>query len=63
MKELDVVRLKDGREGTILDFYDDGKVFMMEITDKKGRTLDTPFINVEEVEEVIYTSSYHSLNY
>lgn len=56
MKELDVVRLKDGREGTILDFYDDGKVFMMEITDKKGRTLDTPFINLEEVEEVIYTA-------
>ena len=56
MKELDVVRLKEGRIGAILDFYDDGKVFMMEITDKKGRTLDTPFVNVEDVDEVIYTA-------
>lgn len=54
-KELDVVRLKDGREGTILDFYDNGKVFMMEISDKDGKTIDTPFVKVEDVEKVIYT--------
>lgn len=56
MKEFDVVRLKDGRIGAILDFYDGGKVFMMDVVDKDGKTLDTPFVNVEDVDEVIYTA-------
>lgn len=53
--ELDVVRLKDGRKGTVLDFYDDGKVVMLEITDSYGQTLDLPFVPVDEVDEILYS--------
>lgn len=51
---LDGVRLKDGREGTVLDLYEEGVVLMLEICDDKGRTLDMPFVRKEDVSEVTY---------
>ncbi len=53
--ELDVVRLKDGRKGTVLDFFDGGSVVLLEIADSHGRTLDLPFVPVEEVDEILYS--------
>ena len=36
IKELDAVLLKDGREGTVLEIYEHGNVFMVEICDGEG---------------------------
>lgn len=52
--ELDGVRLKDGREGTVIGFYEGGAVLMLEICDDKGHTLDMPFIPKEDVVEITY---------
>lgn len=52
--QLDGVRLKDGREGTVLDLYEEGTVLMLEICDDKGRTMDMPFVRKEDVTEVTY---------
>ena len=52
MKELDVVLLKDGRKATILEDY--GEYYMVEVTDPKGRTLETPMIDRSEIEKVIW---------
>jgi len=55
IKDLDVVLLKDGREGTILEMFDEGKAYMIEITNSEGKTVDTPVIEAEEIEKVIYS--------
>ena len=39
IKELDAVLLNDGREGTVLETYEDGRVFMIEICDEEGLSL------------------------
>ncbi len=54
INEIDVVRLKDGREGTVVGLYEDGNVLMLEICNNKGETLDIIFVNKDEVEEVTY---------
>ncbi len=56
MKELDVVKLKDGKEATILDVYDGGTAFLVEIADEDGKTLDMPTVKAEEIEKVIWKS-------
>lgn len=56
IKELDVVLLKDGRKGTVLELYEDGKAFMLEITDERGKTLGIPVVQSEEVEKIIYSA-------
>lgn len=37
MKELDIVLLNDGRQGTILEVYEHGKAYLLEITDDMGK--------------------------
>lgn len=54
VKELDAVLLKDGREGTVLESYEHGTVFMVEICDDEGRTLDMPFIKKEDISKILY---------
>lgn len=54
IKELDGVKLKDGREGTVLDIYENGTVYMVEICDRDGRTVDLPFLREEDIDSVIY---------
>ena len=56
MKELDVVELKDSRKATILDVYDEGSVFLVEVVDDDGKTLDMPFVKIEEITRVIWES-------
>lgn len=53
-KQFDVVRLRDGRSGTILDFYEDGKSVMLEIADKDGRTLELPVVSTDEILEIVF---------
>lgn len=56
IKELDVVMLKDGRQATILEVYEQGKVFLVEIADNRGQTTDTPFIKITDIEKITYTA-------
>lgn len=56
MKELDVVRLKDGRQGTILEVYECGKAYLVEIADGMGKTIDTPTVEREDIQELVYTA-------
>lgn len=53
---LDVVRLTDGREGTIVDSFDGGKALMIEIVDGSGATVDTPIVDSTRVERILYTA-------
>ena len=54
IKELDAVLLNDGREGTVLETYEDGRVFMIEICDEERRTIALPFVKVEDISKVTY---------
>lgn len=49
MKLYDVVRLKDKREGTIVEFFDDGNSAMIEVVDSNGKTIDMPIVKIEEL--------------
>lgn len=54
VKELDVIILKDGREATVLEVFDKGEAYMVEITDAQEETLDTPIITDDDIEKIIY---------
>lgn len=56
INELDVVRLKDGRKGTVLEIYDGGKSFLVEFTDEYGRTVDMPIVYPEQIEKVVFNA-------
>lgn len=55
MKVLDVVLIKDGQEGTIVEMFDDGAM-MIEVTDKTGKMLELPIIKAEEIEKITYVA-------
>lgn len=55
-KMLDVVKLRDGRVGTILEVYDEGQKYMIEITDRAGKTVDTPIVSNGDVVAVEYSA-------
>ncbi len=55
VQELDVVRLKDGREGTIVEVFSGGSAYMVEFCDGKGRTIDLPVVKYTDIEKVIYS--------
>ncbi len=56
IKELDIVRLKDGREVTILEVFKSGEAFMAEEVAPDGRTITTPVIKNDDVLEVTYSA-------
>ena len=56
LKELDVIRLKDGRIGTVLESFDHGGAFLVEITDQKGKTLDELIVKADEISETVFVS-------
>lgn len=53
-KELDVIETKDGRRGTILEVYDAGAAFLVEIADQDGKTLCIPVIKAEDIAGVVW---------
>ncbi len=57
ISQYDCVRLKDGREGAVIEIFDRDPAYMVEICDDEGRTLDTPIISVDEVDEITYRHS------
>lgn len=56
MKELDVVRLRDGRTGTILEVFESGKSYLVEITDKKGHTLEVSVVDEKDISEAVFSA-------
>lgn len=57
ISQYDCVRLKDGREGTVIEIFDRDPAYMVEICDDKGRTLDTPIVSADEIDEIAYRHS------
>ena len=56
MKELDIVELKDGQKATILEVYDGGAAFLVEIVDDDGKTVGMPTVKAEEIVRVVWKS-------
>ncbi len=54
INQYDCVKLKDGREGTIIEIFEQEPAYMVEICDNEGRTLDTPIISIGEIEAITY---------
>lgn len=52
INEHDVVRLKDGREGTIVFIGKAG--FLVELTDEYGRTIDLIDVSLEDIDAVTW---------
>ena len=57
IEECDIVRLKDGREGTVLGIWADGEAYEIEINTPEVET-----ISKNQIEKVIY-KSYRCLLY
>ncbi|GAA0817680.1 MULTISPECIES: DUF4926 domain-containing protein [Clostridium] len=49
IEECDIVRLKDGREGTVLGIWADGEAYEIELDPPELET-----IKKEEIEKIIY---------
>ena len=56
IKQFDCVQLKDGRIGTVVEIFDNGKAFMVEFADDVGVTLDMPIVESDEFANVTYTA-------
>lgn len=54
MKELDVVKLKDGREGTVIVDYNES--CMVEISGSDGKAIETPIVLKSEIEKVLFSA-------
>ena len=54
INELDVVRLKDGREGTVVHIYPCGQAYCVEIADDQGQTLDLVDAEKSDIVEVTW---------
>lgn len=56
VKNLDVVRLKDGRTATVLETFDGGSAYLVEIADEVGKPTDMPTVKADEIVEVVWHS-------
>ena len=56
IKELDVIRLNDGREATVLEIFKDGEAYLIEVSDKDGEALDISVVKSCDVAEIIWAS-------
>ena len=56
ISELDVVKLKDGRLGTVIEVLKTGEIFLVEIVDERGRTQEMPTIKADEIEQVTWSN-------
>lgn len=54
--ELDVVKLKDGREATVLEIFEQGEALLVEISDSKGQAIELPTVSVEDIETVTWSN-------
>lgn len=54
INELDVVRLKDGREATVLEVLAPGEAYLLEVSDTTGEALDTFEASPDKIETVVW---------
>lgn len=54
INELDVVRLTDGREATVLEVLAPGEAYLLEVSDNTGEALDTFAASPDAIEAVIW---------
>lgn len=54
VKMFDCVKLTGGQEGTVIEVFDGGNAFMVEITDGEGRTLDTPVVTQKDISKITF---------
>ena len=57
INELDVVRLADGREATVLEILEPGKAYLLEVSDETGEALDTFEASPDKIEAVTWRNS------
>lgn len=55
-KELDVVRLADGKEVTILEVYANGSDFYVEYTNPTTEESDFFMVSLSQIEKIVWTS-------
>lgn len=54
INELDVVRLIDGREATVLEVLAPGEAYLLEVSDTTGEALDTFEASPDKIETVVW---------
>ncbi len=52
--ELDVVQLKDGREATVLEVFEDGQSFLVETAPKPYEESEILDLSQDDIRKVIY---------
>ena len=53
--QYDVVELKDGRTGTVVEIFDfPHRGYMVEIADKRGVMIDDPIVTEDKIQAVIW---------
>ncbi len=57
IKELDVVELKSGQRGTVLEVFEQGKAYLVEIADEAGKTIDMQTIKADDIKQVTWSSN------
>lgn len=57
INELDVVRLTDGREATVLEVLEPGKAYLLEVSDETGEALNIFEASPDAIEAVIWHNS------
>lgn len=57
VKELDVVELKSGQCGTILEVFEQGAAYLVEVVDDSGKTVDITEAKADEIKRVTWSYS------
>ena len=57
IKELDVVELKNGQCGTVLEVFDQGEAYLVEVADESGKTIDMPTVKADNIKKVTWANS------
>lgn len=55
-KMLDMVKLKDGQEGAIIDVYEDGQAFLLELVGKNSPEEAEIIVKASDIEKTTYTA-------
>lgn len=56
IKELDVVQLKSGRTATVLEVFETGVSYLVEVSDENGKALSVSTVTTSDIERVVWTS-------
>lgn len=57
IKELDVVELKNGQCGTVLEVFDQGEAYLVEVADASGKAVDMPIVKADDIKQVTWANS------